>query len=166
MNYTHNYPAGSYNIYARLAGNVGNTNQVQLDKVGGSTTYLGTFTEIGRGYNAFDWIPLVNTNNGQLASVALGGVATLRTTSLTGNVNPNSYLLVPVVQTAPLLNYNYSAGVLAISWSGSGFRLQAQTNSISTGLNGKWSDYPDGSTSPVKVPVDTTKGSVFFRLSN
>jgi len=166
LNYTHNYPAGNYNVYARLAGNPGNTNQVQLDKVGTSTTYLGTFTEIGRGYNAFDWIPLVNTNNGQLATVTLGGVATLRTTSLTGNVNPNSYLLVPLVQTAPLLDYNYSAGVLTISWSGSGFRLQAQTNSLSVGLNGNWSDYPGGGTSPVGVTVDKTKGSVFFRLSN
>lgn len=166
LNYSHNYPAGNYNVYARLAGNPGNTNLIQLDQVGTATTYLGTFTEIGRGYNAFDWIPLINTNNGQIASVTLGGLATLRTTSLTGNVNPNSYLLVPVVQSAPTLIYNYSAGVMTISWSGSGFRLQAQTNALGTGLNGNWSDYPGGGSSPVNVTVDKTKSAVFFRLSN
>jgi hypothetical protein len=162
LNYSHNYPAGSYNVYARVAGNSGSTNQIQLDKVSGSVTNLGTFTEVGRGYNAFDWVPLVNTNNGQLATVTLGGVATLRTTSITGNVNPNSYLLVPVVSVSPLLQASYSGGVLALSWTDATFHLQVQTNS----LTGNWANYPGGGSSPVNVTVDRSVGSVFFRLSN
>ena len=166
LNYTHNYPAGNYNVYARLAGATAATNWVQLDKVGASPSYLGTFVEVGRGYNAFDWIPLVNTNNGQLVALTLGGVATLRTTTLTGNVNPNSYLLVPVVQTSPTLNASYSSGTLTLSWNGSGFHLQAQTNSVSPGMKSNWVNYSGGSSSPVSVSVDKLNGVVLFRLSN
>jgi hypothetical protein len=166
LNYSHNYPAGNYHVYARLAGNWGDTLQIQLDRIGGTPSYQGTFTGTGRGFDAYDWVPLVNTNNGQLATVTLGGVATLRTTTLTGNVNPNSYLFVPVIPSAPVLNHSYSAGVLTLTWSGAGFHLQAQTNSLTTGLTGVWTDYAGGSTSPVQVNVDPTKGAVFFRLSN
>lgn len=162
LNYTHNYPAGNYNVYARLAGNTGSTFQIQLDEAGGSTTYLGTFIGMGRGYNAFDWIPLVNTNNSQLVTVTLEGVATLRTTSITGNVNPNSYLLVPAVSAPPLLQASYLGGVLTLTWTDPSFHLQAQTNS----LTGGWTDYPDGGSSPVTVTVDNSAGTVFFRLSN
>jgi hypothetical protein len=85
---------------------------------------------------------------------------------LSGNVNPNSYLLVPVTQEQPTLNYTYAAGVLTLTWNGSGFHLQAQTNTLSAGLSGVWSDYPNGGNSPVNVPVDGANGAVFFRLSN
>ncbi len=127
LNYTHNYPAGNYNVYGRLAGDAGATHMIELDMVSPSNIYLGTFTGVGRGFNLFDWIPLRNTNNGQLATVTLGGLATLRTTSLTGNVNPNSYLLVPEAAAEPLL-WSYSAGVLTLNWSNPAFHLQTQTN--------------------------------------
>jgi len=161
LNYTHHYPAGSYNVYARLAGNSGNTNLVELEMVAPSASYLGTFIELGRGYNGFDWIPLVNTNNNQMATVTLGGLATLRATSLTGNVNADSYYLVPIVSTAPL-HYSYAGGVLTLSWSNAALHLQAQTN----GLTGAWSDYPGGGASPVQVTADRVNAAVFFRLSN
>jgi hypothetical protein len=165
LNYTHNYPAGNYNVYARLAGNSGTTNIIQLDQVSAPAGYLGTFTELGRGYNAFDWIPLVSTNSGQLVTVTLGGLATLRTTTF-GNVNPNSYLLVPVVTAPAPLQWISSAGVLTLSWSNAAFHLQVQTNSIGAGLNGNWVNYPGGGTSPVNITMDKALGPVFFRLSN
>jgi autotransporter-associated beta strand protein len=59
---------------------------------------------------------------------------------------------------------NLGGGALRFSWTGS-FKLQAQTNSLGTGLGTNWFDYPGGGTSPVNVTVDPTKGSVFFRLS-
>jgi hypothetical protein len=165
LNYTHNYPAGNYNVYARLAGNSGTTNLIQLDQVSAPAGYLGTFADVGRGYNAFDWIPLVNTNNNQLATVTLGGLATLRTTTF-GNVNPNSYLLVPVVTAPAPLQWSSSAGVLTLSWSNAAFHLQVQTNSVGAGLNGNWVNHPGGGTSPVSITMDKTLGPVFFRLSN
>ena len=161
LNYTHNYPAGNFQVYGRLAGNSGTTNLVQLDMVGATTTnYLGTFIDLGRGYNSFDWVPLINTNNNQIATVSLNGLATLRTTSPAGDVNPNSYLLVPVVAAPVSLQYNYAAGVLTLSWSGSS-HLQAQTNSLGAGLSGNWANYPGGGSSPVLVPVNKTAGAVF-----
>jgi len=163
LNYTRTYPTGKFKVYARLAGEWGLTNQIQLDQIANSSsTYLGTFTEVGRGYGAFDWIPLVDTNTSQVVTLTLGGVATLRTTSVTGNVNPNSYLLVPAVTVPEPLLHSYSAGVLTLTWVDSAFHLQAQTN----GLTGTWVNYPGGATSPVLITNNPANGSVFFRLSN
>lgn len=167
LNYTHNYPAGNFQVFGRLAGNSGTTNLVQLDMVGATTTnYLGTFIDLGRGYNSFDWVPLVNTNNNQPATITLNGLATLRTTTPAGDVNPDSYLLVPAVAAPVSLQYVYAAGSLTVSWNGSGMHLQSQTNPLGTGLTGTWSDYPGGGTSPVVIPVNKSSGAVFFRLSN
>jgi len=166
MNYTHTYPTNTFNVYGRLASA---TNiLVQLDQiVGGVPNYLGSFTiPSGRGWGAYDWIPLVNTNNGQLATVTLGGVATLRTTSLIGGPNANSYLLVPVVSAPVPLQWHFSAGVLTLSWTDAAFHLQVQTNTISAGLKANWSNYPGGGASPVIITADKTLGTVFFRLSN
>jgi len=44
------------------------------------------------------------------------------------------------------------------------FRLQAQTNSLTAGLDTNWFDYPGGDTPPVNVPINNAGGSVFFRL--
>jgi hypothetical protein len=161
LNYTHHYPTGNYNVYARLAGNPGNTNLVQLNMVAPSASSLGTFVEVGNGYNDYSWIPLINTNNNQIVAVTLGGLATLRATSLTGNVNANSYLLVPIITAVPL-QYSYAGGLVTLSWTNPALHLQAQTN----GLTGAWSNYPGGGTSPVQLTVDRAKAAVFFRLSN
>jgi hypothetical protein len=63
----------------------------------------------------------------------------------------------------PTLNFARAGDSLQFSWAG-GFKLQAQTNSFSVGLGSNWADYPGGGTSPVTVPIDVTKGVVFFRL--
>ncbi len=65
----------------------------------------------------------------------------------------------------PQLNVSRAGSTLTFSWSGAGFKLQSQTNNLSTGLNGNWFDYSGGNTSPVNVTIDPTKPTVFFRLS-
>lgn len=166
LNYTHTYPTGQCHIYARLASGAGDTYSIQLDRVSGSPATLGWFTATGRGYGRFDWVPLVNTNNGQRVTVTLNGLATLRTTTLYGGVDPNSYLIVPALPAPEQLQASFSGGVLTLSWSNAAFHLQSQTNSAATGLTPVWYDYPGGATSPVIVPVSQASGSVFFRLSN
>ena len=164
-NYTHTYPTNTFNVYARYASatNV----EAQFDLItSGVPVYLGTFAEMGRGWGAYDWVPLVNTNSGHLATVVLGGVATLRATSLVGTPNANSYLLVPVEAAPASLHWSYSGGILTLSWTDAAFHLQSQTNSINAGLGANWSDYPGGGASPVTMSVDKSRGSVFFRLSN
>lgn len=68
--------------------------------------------------------------------------------------------------TVPSLTYTITGGGTGIdfSWTGSGFRLQSQTNSLGTGLTTNWVDYQGGGTSPVSVPVPRTNGAVFYRL--
>ena len=106
LNYTRTVPAGNYYVYARLAGGGGNYS-VRLDQVtaGRGTTsqttrLLGHCSAAGRGWQNWDWVPLLATN-GQPAVVPLGGVSTLRMTTA-GNVNANFYLLTPA-PTAPVL---------------------------------------------------------------
>ncbi len=52
---------------------------------------------------------------------------------------------------------------LVISWPVPGFRLQAQTNSISNAAT-NWFDYPGSITSPLVVPIDPKTKALFFRL--
>jgi hypothetical protein len=64
----------------------------------------------------------------------------------------------------PTLNYTHASGDLVFSWTGSGFKLQMQTNnSLTIGLSTNWVDVPGGDTSGVSVPV-TTSPTAFFRL--
>jgi hypothetical protein len=72
--------------------------------------------------------------------------------------------LVPAVKVP--LTAVYSGSTVTFSWTGA-YKLLAQTNTLSTGLvtnSGAWSFYPGGGTSPVTVPIDQSKGSVFFGL--
>jgi len=62
----------------------------------------------------------------------------------------------------PTLNVSPAGNAFAFSWVGA-FKLQVQTNDLSTGIGANWVDYPGG-TSPVTVPIDANQGTVFFRL--
>ncbi|MBC8095713.1 MAG: autotransporter-associated beta strand repeat-containing protein [Akkermansiaceae bacterium] len=72
---------------------------------------------------------------------------------------------ISVVSTlGPTLNFARVGGNLNFTWAGS-FKLQAQTNALSVGLQTNWFDYPGGGTSPVSVPVAVGNPTVFFRLA-
>jgi hypothetical protein len=63
------------------------------------------------------------------------------------------------------LNFtDIGGGSLQFDWTGS-YKLQWQTNSLTTGLNTNWVDYPGGGTSPVSVTVNPAIPSAFFRLA-
>ena len=73
------------------------------------------------------------------------------------------------VTMPPTLHYVISGSPgsqsLDFDWTGS-FKLQWQTaNTLSAGLTTNWVDYPGGGSSPVSVPVGSSVGSAFFRLS-
>jgi hypothetical protein len=97
-NYTRNYPAGKYYIYARLAGYSGNVTLSQVTAGQGTTSQtlktLGTCycSTVNQGWQNWNWCLLQNNGTPVLAS--LGGVETLRVTS-GGNVNANYFMLVP-----------------------------------------------------------------------
>jgi glucose/arabinose dehydrogenase/plastocyanin len=63
------------------------------------------------------------------------------------------------------LNLQATNSGLNLSWSVPGALLQAQTNGPGVGINSNWADIPDSAaTNQMVVPVDASKGSVFFRL--
>jgi hypothetical protein len=46
-----------------------------------------------------------------------------------------------------------------------GWRLQAQTNTLATGLGTNWFDVPGSDlTNSLTLPADASKGSVFYRM--
>lgn len=106
VNYTHAYPAGKYNVYARLAsGNA--TGQVRLDQVTGgwgtssqTTTTLGNFTMTGHGWTAYDFVPLKDSFGNLVILNLSGGTNTLRATCVSG-ANMNFFMLVPAQAAAP-----------------------------------------------------------------
>ena len=65
------------------------------------------------------------------------------------------------------LTNSYNAGTLSLTWpAGQGWRLQMQTNSLTTGLSTNWIYITDGSACSTNITVDPTKPTVFYRLRN
>ena len=101
MNYTRNFPAGTYHVYARLSSG-GAPMAARLDEVtaGRGTaeqtlTPLGTFTAPATGnWDGFVNVPL-RDDGGNPVKLTLGGERTLRFTVLPGNLDFNYLLLVP-----------------------------------------------------------------------
>jgi len=99
--------------------------------------------------------------NGNAFTVTGGGATWNNQLHVDGSIIVQTVTAPP---TAPTLNVSSSSSNLQFSWTGSGFKLQAQTNSLSVGISNNWGDYPGGGTSGVTVPVNVANGSVFFRL--
>jgi hypothetical protein len=114
-NYTRSFPAGTYNVYARMASGTGGS--VQLDKVtGGVTTHLGQFNLPNWGWGVYSWWPLVDAN-GQLVTVSIGGTNTLRATT-DGSANANRFMLVTPLAavTAPRVTATLTAGAVVLTF--------------------------------------------------
>lgn len=63
------------------------------------------------------------------------------------------------------LGLGLSGNSLNLSWSVPGAQLQVQTNELGVGITSNWFDVPNSMvTNQLAVPIDPTKGSVFFRL--
>jgi len=52
---------------------------------------------------------------------------------------------------------------LSLSW-GAGWKLQMQTNSLTTGLGTNWTYITDGTLTSTNITIDATKPTVFYRL--
>ena len=92
---------------------------------------------------------------------------TIHSWNLYASFHPTTGVLsvISTGNTAPSLNVSQSGSTLTLSWADASFKLQSQTNNLTTGLNTNWFDYPGGSTSPVNVTINPANPSVFFRLS-
>lgn len=111
LNYTRDWPAGTYWVIGRLSTDINLSGSVTLSMVNPdtSTTDLGTFTIAnGRGWSTYDNVFLKDTN-GNTAAVTLNGKATLRLTS-GGNLLPNFLALVAGQIDQPQISNLYPTG--------------------------------------------------------
>jgi len=167
--YTRTFPANKYNVFGRMAGGNGPFNNTTLKLVTagrGTTTQttqlLGSFADANpAGWQAWHWVPMRDTN-GNLATVSLGGVQTVRATS-GNNLNVNFFMFVPTID------------LITASISGSNVQLKFLTQpahnytvlSNSTLSGGTWAPLSaaipgDGT---VKTVTDTVAGARrFYRL--
>lgn len=154
--------AGSTNTFAVN----GSTPANDSVTAGGAVTYggvlnittNGTFTT-GQVFTLFSGAGA--TNASQFASI-LGSPGNGLGFSFTNG-------LLSVVSTGPsgsnrLTNSVTGGGTtLSLSW-GSGWKLQAQTNSLSVGLGTNWVYITDGTLTSTNIPIDAAKAAVFYRL--
>jgi hypothetical protein len=118
-NYTRHYPAGTFNIWGRIAGNSawsGTEIAMVTSGVGTATqeyTVLGAFADPNAaGWEVFHWVPLLNTNTGTMAAVTLGGEATLKVIC-GGGVNEEAYMLVPAAASTSVPQPTITAAVVS-----------------------------------------------------
>jgi hypothetical protein len=83
------------------------------------------------------------------------------------NYFASSYNLVFVNPNPTNILASMSANLLTLSWPAdhTGWTLQAQTNSLSKGLGTNWVNVGNSATTnQVIIPINSTNGSVFYRL--
>lgn len=151
----------------------GNT-AIEVDKANGTNDVLVantvnhggtlTVTDVSGGLVAGDSFTIVSagTRNGDFASI-IGSPGP----GLGWQFNPATGVLsvISVAVNPPTLLYAQAGNALTLSWAEAGYKLQAQTNNLTTGVSSNWGDYPAGNVSPVIVDMDAANGSVFFRLA-
>jgi hypothetical protein len=147
LNYTRNFPAGTYNVYGRFAAG-GGTSSMSLGLVtnGAGTSSqqtqpLGNFTVASTGgWNAYQFTPL-RDQYGNLAQVTLSGPSTLKVLrTAAADANVGFFMLLPAVTTLPTITQVTPFG----GWMQSTNKLQfvasgtagIATNNIVLKLNG------------------------------
>jgi len=153
MNYTHDWPAGTYWVLGRLSTDIGLSGSLTLSLVNtdATTTDLGTFTiNGGSGWSAFQNVYLLDTN-GNIATITLNGKATLRVTS-GGNLLANFYTLVAGQIDLPQLLNLYPTGNHPFEY----------TNALSFTLNSVGATFPANS---IKVFLDGADVSSFLAIT-
>jgi len=136
--------------------------------VSGTLTYGGTLTATNIGGGALvlgdQFKVFKNGGTGNFTSIlgSPGAGLVWAFTPATGTLS-----VIPSGPTGPgTITNSYSLGVLSLSWpAGEGWRLQAQTNSLSSGLGTNWVYVTDYSVSSTNTTINPANPSVFYRLT-
>jgi hypothetical protein len=152
LNYTRDWPAGTYWIIGRLSTDIGLNGQLTLSVVTPTATNdVGTFTiNGGHGWSSFQNVYLLDTNN-NIAPITLNGKATLRVTS-GGNLLPNFFTLVAGQIDLPRLSNLYPTGAHPFEF----------TNALSFTLNSVGATFPANS---IKVFIDGADVSSYLNIT-
>ena len=135
--------------------------------VNGSCTMKITGTNGLVAGSSYPLVSYAGTFNGSLANLQLqmpyGWCGTL-----VNNGSQISLANIAVVSTTPPpMSVTPGGQQLQVSWPAdhTGWRLEAQTNSLSSGLGTNWfTVFNSAVTNQITLPVTTTSGSVFYRL--
>jgi hypothetical protein len=127
-----------------------------------ATTSNGAYTVIATNLAALSF---TNTGlaNGTTYYFAVSAVNSAGESSKSAPVSAQ-----PVSLAAPLFNFALSGGQVQLIWpqDHTGWSLQAQTNSSSTGISTNWVTVLASTlTNQMAFPINSTNGSVFFRLA-
>jgi hypothetical protein len=132
QNYTKTFPAGNYNVWARLSTSSGSA--VNFDQVTSgqgttsqTTSRLGQFTFSGAG--TFQWVELMQ--NGSPAVINLGGVKTVRATT-GGGANADLYMLVPANANLPVISSVHPDGSVLFQYTAPGNLTFTVSSSVTT----------------------------------
>jgi len=109
---------------------------------------------------------LAFTNTG-LANGTLYYFVVSATNSFGESTNSTEVSARPTSSASVAMNAANAAGQLQISWPAdhTGWQLQSQTNDFTTGLGTNWVNMTGSDqTNQMTVPLNSTNGSVFFRL--
>ncbi len=124
------------------------------------TTNLSGATALALGDKFKIFSQAVSNGAGMTVSGALpAGLAWQNDLAVDGSIS-----VVSGSVSAPLLSVSKSGSVLTFNWTGA-FKLQSQTNSLNTGLNNAWFDFPGGNVSGVTATINPANPTVFYRLS-
>jgi hypothetical protein len=134
LNFTRHYPAGTYNVYGRMAAGGGDTTASLARVTDGwgtpnpTTNQLGTFSVVNSGWESYSFVPL-RDDNGNLVSVTFdGSTNTLQLVrpppaSALPDLNVNFLMLAPVFH----LTGAYNSPNMVISFpTQTGFKYQVQ----------------------------------------
>ena len=179
-------PVGTLSISGSLTMNNNTTTVIALDRTNatsksgmiaaGSITAGGTLnvTNAGPDLVAGDTFQLFSTAVSGFDAVNLPQANASGTVSYTWTNNLTVDGTITVLTGASPVNTNpanlgvqVSGGQLTLSWPGdhTGWRLQVQTNDLSTGISTNWYDVPGSDTiNQTNITVTPDNGSVFYRL--
>ena len=128
-----------------------------------SVTNLGGTLTLGDKFTLFSATSrqgVFNTLNLPALSAGLGWSNSL---AIDGSIQ----VVTAVSTTPPVMTNTLSGSTLTLAWPSDhlGWRLQVQTNAITTGITTNWLTWPNSTNlTSVSVQVDPAQPTVFFRL--
>lgn len=179
--------AGAYSFGGNISGNLGLTLKSGTQTLTGTNNYTGNTTVNGGVLQlatptlaASTKVYVTNgailqmdfTETNQVSGLVLNGVnqpaGVYNSTTSPLFLAGAGSLRVQTIATNPTnITAVVTSGQYDLSWPAShtGWRLQAQTNSLSVGLSSTWFDVAGSTTTNhVTMPINPANGSVFFRL--
>ena len=125
-------------------------------------TNLGPTLAVGNQFYLFSQ----PVTNGNALTVTGGGATWANNLAVDGSITVLT--VIPTVNTNTFtMSNSVSGGNLNLSWPADrlGWRLQVQTNTLSTGLGTNWFTWPGSTTvTNESIPMNAANGSVFYRM--